>query len=199
VNQTQYSLLERALDLSDEAAWEELYGYYQRFIYYILNELNVYERDIDDMAQVVMVKLMKELKSFDRRRGRFRSWLRVMVKNETISHFRKVQSESVKKERFQAELLNAACQTESQLEGYIEKEWKNYITTLAMERVQKSFSEAAIQAFRMGLAGKSAGEIATSTGLKTRSVYTLRQRVKRSLLCEVRKLVKDLECEEEDE
>lgn len=91
------------------------------------------------------------------------------------------------------EIPNSGMIENVEIDSLIENEWETYITNLAMDRVKKSFQGKAIEAFELGLSGSNAAEIASTTGLSVASVYTLRKRVKRSLLLEVRSLVKELE------
>ena len=66
VNQTSYTLLQRACDLHDEVAWEEFVGHYRRFIFYILRELGVDPDDIEDLAQQILISLKRDLAGYDR-------------------------------------------------------------------------------------------------------------------------------------
>ena len=61
------------------------------------------------------------------------------------------------------------------------------------EMVKEVFQGQAIEVFELGLDGRSAAEIAESTGLSVASVYTLRKRVKKRLYLEIRALVAELE------
>ncbi len=194
-NNTSYSLIYRATHLNEDEAWNELLSHYSRFIYYILNELNVYQKDIDDVAQNVMLLLSQKLASYDKEKGKFRTWLRQVITNATVSYIRKQKSQDERINKLAEQSAVDTPYSESTIEQRIESEWKNYITTLAMERIRQTYEGKAVDAFEMGLAGKNAQEIAHLTGLTVRSVYTLRQKVKRSLFLTVRQLVKDLEHE----
>jgi len=190
-NNTSYTLLQRALDLSDEAAWDQLFVYYGRFITFILKEIGVPAMEVEDVTQQVLVGLMNDLKTYDREKGKFRYWLRRVIKTKGYMYFRKHDAQKKREQRFSEEKLSK--QQEAEIDTFIEHEWETYIGNLAMERVRNSFRGQAIEVFELSLEGKSAEEVAQITGLKEGTVYTLKKRVKRSLMKEVRMLVENLE------
>lgn len=193
IQATQYSLISRAIDLDDQDAWNRLYQHYSRFIYYILNELDVESCDIDDVHQQVMLILMRDLNKFDRSKARFRTWLSVIIRSTTLMYYRKKKSLKVKQIRIENEFKDIDHIQEQTLNLYIEKEWKHYVMSLAMERIRKSFSEKSIRTFELGLEGKSAMEICEKTGETVDNVYSNRKRIKKSLLVTIKSVVKEIE------
>lgn len=79
------------------------------------------------------------------------------------------------------------------MDNIIDREWKLYLSKMAMERLSKTFSKNIITAFRMGLEGVSAEESAEQLGMTVRSIYSLRSRVKKVFLREVRVLMEEYE------
>lgn len=190
---TRYTLLHRALDTGDEEAWEQLVAHYRRFIYYILNELNVNASDLDEVCQQVLVALTKDLPKFDRDKGRFRSWLSAVIRNTAGSHFRTQCRHRSKLASLRTELECDCFTSASGLDHRIEREWTAYIATQAMERVKACFKGNAIDVFEQSLNGLSASDIAGRTGLTVASVYTLKKRVKKQLCIEIMDLTAELE------
>jgi RNA polymerase sigma factor (sigma-70 family) len=193
LNQTRYTLLQRACDLNDEQAWAELEKHYRRFIYYILNGMGIEADDIDDVTQQIMISLTKDLSGYDRSRGHFRTWLGTVIRNAALTHFRNKRNRQKCIERFienQDPDINIQI---PEIDKRIEREWAAYVSNLAMERVQEVFTGQAIEVFKLGLDGLSAEEIAKKTGLSVASVYTLKKRVKRRLYLEIRATVAELE------
>lgn len=149
--------------------------------------------DLDDVSQEILITLMKDLHSYDSSKGKFRSWLRTLIKNKVLMYFR---SKRTNKERLftqSEDVIEVECSEAAEIENVIEEEWKTYISTLAMERVSKSFRGNAIKAFEMALEGHTAAETAEELSITVDTVYILRKRVKRALLIEIRKLVAELE------
>ena len=190
---TRYTLLQRACDLHDERAWEELVGHYRRFIFYILNEMGVSAHEIDDVAQQVLLLLTRDLPGYDRSRARFRTWLSRVIRNAALAHVRKQKNREKYMTQFQEKLDEGADRQTAEIDERIEQEWAAYVSSLAMEKVREVFKGQAIDVFELGLEGLSASEIAEKTGLSVASVYTLKKRVKKRLYLEIRALVTDLE------
>lgn len=191
--QTRYTLLQRACDLHDQAAWEEFVGHYHRFIFYILHELGVPAGDVEDVAQQVLLSLTKDLPNYDRSRARFRTWLSTVIRNAALAHLRKQRNRQARITVFgQEQTIDDELQP-SEIDRRIEQEWAAYVANLAMERVRGVFKGQAIAVFELGLDGLSADKISQKTGLSVSSVYTLRKRVKKRLYLEIRALVAELE------
>ncbi|WPJ97069.1 sigma-70 family RNA polymerase sigma factor [Coraliomargarita algicola] len=189
---TSYTLIHRACDTSDDAAWERLFANYERFIRYILREIGVSDNDLPDVTQQVLIGLTRSLKSYDRAKSSFRHWLSTVIRNTAVSYFRKQQSRPTSDCTLEDDSLKELEQP-AEVGQWIEREWTTYLANQAMARVRKVFKGQAIQAFEMGLDGFTAAEISEATGLTVSSVYTLRKRVKQRLLLEVRSLTEELE------
>jgi RNA polymerase sigma-70 factor (ECF subfamily) len=191
--QTSLSLLQRAADQSDEEAWKEFLQYYDRFIYHLLHRLNLKSPDIDDLHQLVLIRLWENLKNYERTDRRFRSWLAVLVKNIAFDYFR---SEKRRRQVF-CDAVEVDGLSESHLassiEGLIEREWEAYMVNFAMNRLRSLFSENAVRVFEMSLEGHSASAISEQLNLGIDSVYTLKNRVKSRLVREVRAVINEVE------
>ena len=88
---TRQTLLLRVKDKEDEHAWDDFVTYYEPFIKKIIFFLNVQENDRDDLSQEILIKLWKSLAGFnyDEKKGRFRTWLKTVIRNTTYDYFRK--------------------------------------------------------------------------------------------------------------
>jgi RNA polymerase sigma-70 factor (ECF subfamily) len=159
----------------------------------VLNELNVPASDIDDVAQQTLILLMRDLPKYDRERSRFRTWLKRVIRSTALMHFRKRDSRKHKMDRLAGNMSDDETKQAPEIDQFIENEWETYVTNLAMDRVKNAYRGQAVEVFELGLEGYSSAEIAEQTGLSISSVYTLRKRVKRSLILEVRSVIKELE------
>lgn len=193
LNQTSYTLLQRACDLHDEAAWVEFADHYLRFIYYILNQMGVGAADVEDVAQQILIMLTRDLGNYDRSKARFRTWLSAVIRNAALVYFRKEKSQQKRIRVFGEERRVESMDQPSEIDQRIEAEWEEYVAELAMERVRGVFKGQAMTVFELGMEGLSAAEVADQTGLSVASVYTLRKRVKKRLYLEIRALVAELE------
>ena len=87
---TRYSLLERALDRGDSAAWEELLDHYRHFFRYLIKPFGIHVDDQEDLEQKVFILVSRDLHKYDRTRGKFRNWLSIIVKQQCLQHLRNV-------------------------------------------------------------------------------------------------------------
>lgn len=137
---TRQSLLMRAKDPSDEEAWAEFVKYYERFIFHLLHRMNINADDFNDLVQDILVKLWKNLKSYDVEKAKFRTWLAGVVRNAVYDYFSREKRRSVtleKEQEITSRLYNTSA---NDMEVMIEKEWISYLSGLAMDRMQKVFS-----------------------------------------------------------
>ena len=190
---TRKSLILRAKDESDTDAWDEFAKYYERFIYHTLHRLNVSTSDFDDLAQNVLVKLWRSIATYNPDKGRFRTWLGIVVRNAVYDHFTQTQRRRELLDQEREILHTLETSPASEIEQRIEQEWANYVTRLAMERIKNLFSVEAVQSFTLSLDGKPAEEIAAELNLAIESVYTLKSRVKARFIKEIKAVMNELE------
>jgi len=190
--QTSYTLLERAIDLGDDSAWQALDEQYRQYIYYLLHRLGVAPDEIEEYTQLVMIGLTSKLKTYDHSKGKFRAWLHVVVRNEVIGNYRKAQARARLMERYtQAQDGKDAATFE--LDALITEEWETYLINKALAQLKGMVSERTVQVFELTRGGSSVQEIAETLSITTDSVYTIRVRMKKLLVEEVRELRSQLE------
>lgn len=189
---TRHTLLNRATDPNNQQAWLEFVETYQRFIFYILNQVGVPYDDVEDVAQQILLTLTSDLAGYDQGRAKFRTWLSSVIRHAALAHLKKMR----RREKHVANSQEPETESypePSELDRLIETEWMTYIANVAMERVRDCFQGQAMRVFELGLKDYSVEEIAKLTGLTTASVYTLRKRVKKRLYLEVRAVTNELE------
>lgn len=190
---TRKSLILRAKNADDSQAWEEFVQYYERFIFHVLHRMKVSASDFDDLVQNILVKLWRSIASYDPDKARFRTWLGVVVRNAVFDQFAETQRHRKLLQHELESLQMLEQEPASEIEQLIEKEWADYVTNLAMERIEKLFSEEAVKSFTMSLDGTSAKEIAEELNLSPDSVYTLKSRVKARFIKEIKAVIGELE------
>jgi len=192
-NPTNYSLIERIIHRNDECAWKELEAFYQKFIYYMLHEIGVSPNDVDDVSQQVLLALTKNLRQFDRSKGKFRSWLTQVIRNSAYMHYRKIYAHQRKIDALSEELNHNSHLICNAFDERIEAEWEEFIAQQALDTVRQHYGGVAVEAFELSRAGINAQDIAQQLGIEVSSVYTYNKRVKKSLIKEIRVLVKRYE------
>lgn len=190
---TRRSLLKRARDPSDEEAWSDFVSYYENFIYHILRRMQLNTEECDDLVQDILLKLWKNLKTYDEDKGRFRTWLGRVVRHAAYDYFDKAKSRRklMEEERAMADIIRTTPAPD--VERLIEEEWMQYMTSFALERLRGIFSGEAINVFSLSLDGVPADEIAKQLNLRRDSVYTLKNRVKARFMKEVRAVMDEVE------
>lgn len=188
---TRKTLLMRAKNRDDQDAWEEFVEVYRRFIYHVLNRMNVNDNDFDDMVQEILLRLWEKLGTYDPEKARFRSWLSFVIRNIVINSIRKKSLHVEKMEQLTDRLSAKSSQTE--VEKMIEREWKLHVSNMAMMTIKELFSGKAVQVFELSLLGLDNSQIGVKLGIGQNSVKVLKSRVKSRYMAEVQRLITEFE------
>jgi len=188
---TRQTLIGRARDPNDSQAWDEFTDYYASFIRMVLMQLHAPLDDLEDLSQIVLVKLWQNLSTVQlgRDHARFRTWLGTVIRNTFYTHC----SQAVSRKRRETNTAAVANAAQPDIEDIIENEWRKHIIALVIERLNASFSGKAMEVFTMTLDGKSVEDIAAALELTKDSVYVLRNRVQSRFRKEARQLRSYLE------
>ncbi|MCH2205540.1 MAG: sigma-70 family RNA polymerase sigma factor [Lentisphaerales bacterium] len=188
---TRQTLLQRAKNQDDQQAWEEFISYYKSFIKALIYKLKFAGTDTEDLTQLILLNLWKTLANYDKEKASFRNWMGTVIRNTTFNYYRKQSNIAKREQEGVAAFLEQT--PESELDDLIEREWKTYISELALKKMKELFSGKAIEVFELSLQGMSSEEIGVKLDLKKDSVYVLKNRVKKKFMEEVRALVTELE------
>ena len=76
---------------SDTRSWSEFYDLYWKLVYSVALKAGLSSTDAEDVVQETFLKVSKSIKKFDYdpRKGRFRSWLCLITKQQVANHYRK--------------------------------------------------------------------------------------------------------------
>lgn len=191
--QTRHTLIQGALNRTDEAAWRKLSAQYQPFIHFLLQQLNIPEGDRDDVTQEVLITLWKKLETYSEERGKFRTWMSTVVRNTAYNYAAKRSREQQKRDAFQASDVLDSLRSRDEFAQIVEQEWKTYLAGLALRRIENAFGSNAVECFLDGMNQVSAAESAQRLGIAEETVYSSRKRVKAHLLRELKHLRQQLE------
>ncbi len=192
---TSHTLLQRARNANDTDAWTLFVARYKNFIYYVLRQMNIQHADVEDLTQEILLNLWKNLDQYKKEKAKFRTWLGTIIRNTAMRHIQKQQKRKIRDQKSlenQPE-IDGMLISEPDLDRLIEQEWAAYITNLAMERVKEIFRGNAIKVFELSRKGRSLDDIADELGITKASANTLRNRVKNSLMTEIKQLVDETE------
>ena len=191
---TLETLLLRVKNQQDEKSWEDFVYYYKRFIYIICQKMGLNHHDCEETVQKVLLKLWDKLPEFEYSEGgRFRGWLCMVTGNTVKDFFRKHKRDS---ERISGagdlEIWNPGNAGKPEIEKLMTAEWESYITNLALEAVQKDFSEKVFSIFFELNQGSTATDLSEKYDLPANTIYKHSQRVKARLHAEIRRLHSEL-------
>ncbi len=184
MNPTSFSLLDRLKAAGpDDPDWHRLQGIYFPLIRHWLGRVPGLGDDADDLAQEVMVVMVREIPRFERQReGSFRAWLRQVTVNKVRNYRRKRQRRPV----VGLDPADGFLERLSDPNGDLAREWdrdhdKHVVDTL-LAVVQPDFSPATWEAFRrFGVDGEPAGKVAGELGISENAVILAKSRVLKRL------------------
>jgi RNA polymerase sigma-70 factor (ECF subfamily) len=142
----------------------------------------------EDLTQEIWLKLLREIRTYDHAKGRFRSWLKAVVNNTLTDFWRRRRNNpergGVGGTAFLEQLADITSpQAADELSLAIEQQ-ANTSAAEVLARVRARVREATWQAFYQTLVDeRPAKEVAQALGLSVSAVYKHTYRVKQ-LLCE---------------
>lgn len=192
---TDSSLIRDAGDLDDQAAWNRFFQQYWRFIIFLaLKRHRCNDAMADDVMQETMMVLMRRLPTFryDRTRGRFRDFLACIVRFNSLRAHRR---ERLKDRAFvdsgdSRDLIAELPDTDTATSGEA-GDWDFYLFLLGigMERVRARVDATTFASYWLTVKeGMSPAAVAAKLGISVNSVYVNKNRVRRMLEEELRKL-----------
>jgi RNA polymerase sigma factor (sigma-70 family) len=189
---TRITLLERIKKPNNQDAWADFCSYYEQYLYNILRRMNIGISESEDISQLVLIKMWNKLPSFelDKDRGKFRSWLATVVRNQANDHIKKMQREIPAHQAVSEEL--EAIPLTSDLTQIISEEWEDYLFKKAWLNITEEFDQITLKGFEMLSSGINVDLIAQELGVSSSTVYGQKKRVHDSLKIEIRRLKHEL-------
>lgn len=188
---TRQTLLMRAKDPNDQVAWEEFVSYYRDFLKVVIYKINPSTSLSEDFLQAVLLEIWRSLPRFevDKERAKFRTWLSILVRNTVLNQIKK----ELKQNKIRKELEPQAEPDQAELDQMVQKEWELHISRLALDNISQRFTGKAMDVFKLSLKGKSIEDICAELDITPESAYTLKNRVKKYLVREIKRLRTELE------
>lgn len=191
---TRDTLIVRAKNPDDHDAWQEFVSFYEPFIKMVLSRHWRLHHGHDDLVQLILIRLWKNLIQFDEKRDnvKFRSWLGSVIRNEALNYV-KSQKKWASIKLLDSDIPIEYEKVESETEEMIEKEWQAFLCEKIMDHMNVLFTGRAMEVFTMTIEGEDAETIAEKLDLKVETVYKLRSRVKAKFKRELKELKDKIE------
>lgn len=180
MNETRLSLLLRA-QMAEADAWQELTDLYRPLILGWLGRQGVPPRDVEDLAQEVLLKVVKHLPGFQHsgQRGAFRFWLRTIVCSRTADYWRGINAHvQARGGSGVVAALRNVVDPYSALNRQWDEDHDRYVLNCLLLLMEEEFEPLTLQAFRrLALDGVSGADAAQELGLSVAAVYIAKSRV----------------------
>lgn len=190
---TRESLLLKVKEKGDEEAWQEFSDYYLSFVETILKKMNITEDIYNDITQEILLGIWRVFQSKEgfNKDGKFRNWLSSVIYHKAHNYSKKHKIYITQNETF--DKSENDTEDEDDIQNYIDREWKLFLSNRALEETKKHFRGKAYDVFLLDLEGKSTEEICQELSLSVHAVYTYRARFKKQLVVEIRQLQEQFE------
>lgn len=168
----------RLRDHADKSAWQEFYAVYGPMVYRYARKRGLSDADAEDVRSHAFQTVTEHIAGFDyqKERGGFRAWLRRIVLNRTIDHFRRKKPGHADTARL--ENLTAP----DSLDEIWEREWQHSLLLRAMEAVRERVPNRNYQIFQLLVfAEKPPADVATMFATTTNQIYKAKSEVLRSI------------------
>ena len=194
---TRRSLLSRLKDWDNQDSWRDFFNTYWRLIYSVARKAGLQEEEAQDVVQETVTTVAKEMKDFryDRSKGSFKGWLKVITKRRVADSLRRRYRRgegyhvSADAAMVQEEMARIATPEAEAVEQVWEEEWQQRLLEAALDRVKASVSPAQFQIFELfELKQCPIREVTSALNLSRVAVYVACHRVKKLLRREVKRL-----------
>ena len=192
MNPTSLSLLDRLRGARpDDPEWNRLQGIYLPLIQRWIKRVPGLDDEAADLAQEVLVIMVREIPRFDRQReGSFRAWLRQVTVNQVRNHQkRRHRRPTVELDPSDA-FLDRLAQPNSELAREWDLDHDRQVFQKLQAVVQPGFAPTTWEAFRrFALDGVPAAQVAEELGLSANAVILAKSRILKKLRQEAGELL----------
>ncbi|MEZ6092469.1 MAG: sigma-70 family RNA polymerase sigma factor [Pirellulaceae bacterium] len=167
----------------DADAWHRLVSVFGPIVYRWCRASSVPVSDAADVVQEVFATVARGISDFERRKseGSFRSWLATITRRRTADYFRRAAKQQAAAGGTDA-MLAMQRYAEAVDSTITHANLQSTIFHQLLVQARAEFEPITWDAFwQTTIEGKSAGEVARSTGLSRASVYQAKSRVLRNL------------------
>lgn len=178
---TQPSLIARVRNADDQSAWREFDRKYRDLILHYARARGLQPADVEDIRQITMTNLARGMRRFDYdpKKGRFRSYLGIVVRNAISQYFRRPEVSARALDT--AVLATTEAEEEAGTDELWEQEWVRHHYRLAMKTVRETFEPRSVDMFDRLLAGERVEAVAAEFDTTTQALHKVKQRIRNRL------------------
>jgi len=187
---THVSLLLQVQDANTaeqaDAAWDRFVRMYGPMILKWCQRWRLQSADAEDVTQAMLLKLFQKLNAFeyDRRKGRFRGWLKSVTWNTVCDFCRAADRAQTAESAIHEQIANTAAQEDFVVR--MERMYDLELLQMAKQSVRERVEPHTWDAFEMSeTTNLSPTEIADRCGMKIATVYVARSKVRKMIQAEV--------------
>jgi len=191
VPETRVSLILRLPTVADADAWREFASIYEPFVYRFARRGGLQDADARELVQNVMLSVARAIGRWqpDAGRGKFRTWLFRIARNQLIDAGAKLRSQiAVRGGTTMLGVLGDLPAVDTWSKEEIRLSHRRELFRWAADQVMSSVKHTTWQAFWLtAVVGRSAEDVANELGISIGSVYIARSRVLARMREEVQK------------
>ncbi len=172
---TRASLLMRIKDRGDDGAWQEFVALYRPLLTRYVRCRGLGPTDAEDVAQECLAVVARKMPGFnyDRRKGGFTRWLRVVVRLAVRDHLRKRRERSAETGDFERPQHRERTPVE-----VWERLWLQEHLKYCLERIRPDFENTTFEAFQRCVIDEWPVEkVCDRLGMNANRVYIAKSRV----------------------
>jgi len=177
---TRPTLLERLRDAADPLAWDEFFGRYWPLVYAAARHRGCSDHTAEEIVQEVMLKVFRQQDIFryDPERGRFRDWLRTLVRNQ-VAEYRRGPAQRVRGQGDGSDVaVLEPLGDESDPDTAWEAEFEQALLVVLLDVARREIPAATYLAFELLTLHELPGaRVAATVGISRNAVYKARRRV----------------------
>ena len=176
---THPTLLDRLRRDNDRRAWDRFVDLYSPLLFEWARRNGVPSNDAADLVQNVLVLLLRQIPSFEKRPGgSFRGWLFTVLRNCWRDQCRAQKRQPIIAQGVSPDEQGGP----DPIAELTDQEYHNYLIRRTLRVIQTDFPVPTWKAFWLHVVeGKPASEVAANTGTTPNAVYLARGRVLKRL------------------
>ena len=168
---TSVTFLEKICS-GDEISWEQFKKIYSPLIRSCGFHWKLSAAECDELIQEVMISFFKRSKSFkyDREKGSFRSYLRIIARNATFAMLKKRSGD-------ESNVNDTPGMLDLAFDEQWDAEWHNHLYVQALKLLQNEMEAVSFRAFYLYvIEGRSPAAVAAELGISVNAVYINKSR-----------------------